>query len=206
MNTPYSLKELERRAYRSTFEDGIYDILFGLLFLIFAAIPILEAAGLSRFIGYSLLIIPPALPLLGKRLITIPRMGAVEFGPRRKSRRRLILIITGIVIFLMLPIMISTVSNGLSGSMGWMVIALLALPVFIIAVYAMDFPRLWIYAALLLAGPVESEFLLRYIGSPLNTSISFGLPGVVVLIVGLSLLFSFIQKYPKVAPEANHAG
>jgi len=206
MNAPNSLKELERRAYRSTFEDGIYDILFGLLFLIFAIIPILEAAGVSRFIGYSLLIIPAALPWLGKRLITIPRMGAVEFGPKRKSRRRLILIITGIVIFLMLPLMISIVSNGLSGSMSWMLIALFALPVFIIAVYAMDFPRLWIYAALLLAVPVESEFLLRHVGSPLNTSISFGLPGIVILIIGLGLLFRFIQKYPKMTPEANHAG
>lgn len=206
MNTHNSLKELERKAYRSTFEDGIYDILFGLIFLILALIPILEKAGISRFIGYALLLIPATLPIIGKRLITIPRMGAVEFGRKRKSRNRLLLIVTVIVILLMLPIMISMMSQGFSGSMGWMVIALLALPVFIIAVYAMDFPRLWIYAALLLAGAVESEFLLRYMSSPHNTSISFGLPGAIILIAGLNLLVKFIQKYPKTTPEANHAG
>ncbi len=94
MKTTDSLKEIERRAYRSTFEDGIYDIQFGLLFLIVACIPILEIVGISRLFGYSLLIISPILlPWLGKRYITIPRMGAVEFGPKRKSKMRLLLAI-----------------------------------------------------------------------------------------------------------------
>ena len=62
MNTTESLKKLERRAYRSTFEDGVYDIQFGLLFLVFAWIAVLEALGVSRFIGYSLFIIPLIFP------------------------------------------------------------------------------------------------------------------------------------------------
>ena len=33
MNTPLNLKELERKAYRSFYQDGIWDIFFGLMML-----------------------------------------------------------------------------------------------------------------------------------------------------------------------------
>jgi hypothetical protein len=206
MEKTESLKEVERRAYRSTFEDGIYDIQFGLLFLILAWIAILETIGISRFIGYSLLLIPIALPWPCKRYITIPRMGSVQFGPKRKSRRRLILVIAGLVIVLTLPLMIMFAADGGMGSMSWLMISALAFPVFVIAVYSMDFPRLYIYAALLVFGVVSSEFLVGYVGAPFNTIISFGLSGLIIFIVGLSLLVGFIRKYPKPTPEVNHAG
>ena len=33
MNTPLNLKELERKAFRSFYQDGIWDIFFGLMML-----------------------------------------------------------------------------------------------------------------------------------------------------------------------------
>lgn len=205
MNTTESLKQLERRAYRSTFEDGIYDIQFGLIFLILSSISLLASAGISRFAAYTLFIIPILLPLAGKRLITIPRMGAVEFGEKRKSKRRVALVIAAAVLLLMLPLIIAIAGKGVSGIVGWQLVALLALPVLAVGVYAMDFPRLWIYAALLIAGIAESEFLITRIGRPYNDLVAFGLPGVVIVSIGLNLLVRFVQKYPRSRPEANHA-
>jgi hypothetical protein len=205
MNTTESLKQLERRAYRSTFEDGIYDIQFGLIFLILCSISLLASAGISRFAAYGLFLIPIFLPFVCKRLITIPRMGSVEFGEKRKSKRRIAWVIAGAVILLMLPLMIAIAGKGVSGIVGWQLVALLGLPVFVVGIYAMDFPRLWIYAGLLIAGIAESEFLISRIGRPYNDIVAFGLPGLVVMAIGLNMLVRFIQKYPKSRPEANHA-
>ena len=143
-----SLKEIERRAYRSTFADGIYDIQFGLIFLTFASIAVLEAYSVSRYIGYSLFLIPLILPWLGKRYITVPRMGSVEFGQRRKKRRLVVLVVAAIVLFLTLPLFIMLSQQSLSGGMGWNLVAIFVAPLFVLVVYTADFPRLYIYTGL----------------------------------------------------------
>ena len=206
MNAQESLKDLERRAYRSTFQDGIYDIMFGIIFLIFAWIPILEYLNVSRLIGYAFLIIPILLPFIGKRMITIPRMGLVEFGPKRKTRSRILLYVGLGVVLLTLPLFIIMLAQGISGRMGWLLIAIFAAPIFIIAVFSLDFPRLFIYSAFLLAGVVEAEFLVAYLGEPLNSIIAFGLPGAIILTIGTAMFVEFIRQYPLTKAEANHVG
>ena len=192
------LKEIERRAYRSIFADGIYDIQFGLIFLVFAFIGILEAIGVSRFIGYALLPIPLIIPWLGKRFITIPRMGEVEFGEKRKKRKLIILIIAAVVLFLTLPLIIMIISQNQMGALGWKLIAIFAAPLFVLTVYTTDFPRLYIYAALLFASAAEAEFLLSSIGSPLNVILSFGLPGLIITAIGISFLINYVKTHPRV--------
>jgi len=205
MKSEDSLKKLERRAYRSTFDDGIYDIQFAIMFLVFAWISVLESIGLSRFYGYPLLLVPLVIPFFMKRLITIPRLGSVEFGPKRKSRRLLAIVIGAIVFILTLPLMIMISMDKLPGGIGWMMVAAFAAPIFIIAVYSMDFPRLYIYAGLLIAAVVESEMLYRYIGKPLDAIISFGLPGMIILFIGIGFLVRFIKTHPEQKLEAGSA-
>ena len=53
---------------------------------------------------------------------------------------------------------------------------------------------------------VQSEFLIAYVGEPFNAILCFGLPGILILILGLSLLVKFLRKYPKPIPENCHAG
>jgi hypothetical protein len=77
-----NLKQLEKKAYRSTFEDGLWDVYFGILVL---------GWGLSAFIKHQLDVpkafvfaMTPIFAFLalwvGKTLVTIPRMGMVQFG------------------------------------------------------------------------------------------------------------------------------
>lgn len=202
MKSADSLKELERSAYRSTLKDGVYDIAFGLVFLTLAWIPILETIGLSRFVGYSLLFISViAFPFLAKRYITIPRMGAVEFGEKRKSRTRLVLAIGVGAILLMLPVIVMIVNRNVSEQIGWPMIAMFVAPVIVIALLLLDSPRLVIYGAFLLAAVAESEFLLDYVSSPFNGLIAFGIPGAIFTVIGMTLLIKFMQKHPKATPE-----
>ena len=88
------LKSLERKAYRSIFEDGVWDLFIGLIIL---------SLGFSTFLSSILNLnelwfaIIPTLILniiafliffLGKKFITIPRLGIVKFGQKRKSKQQ----------------------------------------------------------------------------------------------------------------------
>ena len=204
METIESLKEIERRAYRSVFEDGIYDILWGALFLINALVPILYSIGVSRYYGYAALLILPLIPLIGKRIITIPRLGSVEFGPRRKSRGWLLLLAYGLVVILQLPLFIIGPGKDLVGQTQWTYIFLMAAPAVAVGVIFVNFPRWYIYLALMFLAVVQSEILASYVSGPLASVLCFGLPGVAILGYGCSLLNSFIRKYPKSHAEVAH--
>jgi hypothetical protein len=202
--TGTSLKEIERRAYRSTFSDGVYDIQFGLIFLIFALIAVFEVNGISRFVGYALLLLALVIPWLGKRYITIPRMGQVEFGRKRKKRKLIVWIAAAVVAVLILPLAIMIIKENQWSAIGWRLVAMIVAPLFVLAVYTTDFPRLYLYAALLFFGLVSAEFLHSLVGIPLNAVISFGVPGVVITGGGIALLVKFIKTHPRT--EIDYAG
>ena len=84
-----------------------------------------------------------------------------------------------------------------SGGLEWKLIVIFVLPLFVLAVYTTDFPRLYIYTALLIFSVVEAEFTLKLLGSPGNALLSFGLPGVIVTGIGVALLIRFIRTYPR---------
>jgi hypothetical protein len=191
-----SLKDIERHAYRSTFADGIYDILFGVIFLVFTVLAFLDSGGETPLPAYALLLIPLIIPWLGKRYITIPRLGAVEFGERRKTTRVIAWIAGAVILFLMLPLIIMMLAEQASGIAGLKLFAIVVAPLFVLAVYTTAFPRLYIYTGLLFAALVEAEFLLPYTGTPLNVLISFGMPGIVITGFGIALLIKFMQTHP----------
>ncbi len=203
MQNPNSLKEIERRAYRSTFSDGLYDISFGLIFIVIGLIPVLESAGISRYWGYLLFLLPLLVIWPGKRFITIPRLGAVEFGEKRRSRRKLFLILLSAALVLMLPLLLSFFFRNPSEGQRWGLVAIFAAPFTAILLFFIDFPRLYGYGLLLLFVIIESEFLIRYFGKAMYP-LYFGIPGLCILAYGLNLLFSFMKKYPRPAPEAGH--
>ena len=87
------LKSIEKKVYRSFFEDGFWDIFIGMLLLGFGL-------GWTRIIFdimeplYILIIsiiwttITFLIYYLGKKFITLPRIGTVKFGQKRKARQK----------------------------------------------------------------------------------------------------------------------
>lgn len=196
-----SLQEVERRAYQSTFEDGFYELLWGGLFLLFSLIPLVESIGISRFYCYPFILILAVIPWVGKRYITIPRYGAVEYGKKRKSRKRFTVLISIMAVIMMLPLVIMMITRGFPGGLTWRAVALIAAPVIAIGVYLMDYSRMYIYALFFFFSIVASEFLYNYIGMPYNNLITFGVPGTALIGYGFSLLIRFLKEYPKPATE-----
>jgi hypothetical protein len=206
MNQQESLSEIERKAYRSTFDDGLLEITVGLMALLLAWIPVFDSIGIPRVVGYLFLVIPMAIPLVGKRVITNPRLGIVEFRSKRKSRRLGKLLLLAVVVNFMLPVVLLVVVRGQYGGPTWPIVALIAAPLVAIAAYSLDYPRAFIYVAVMAFAVAEAEFLLPLVGSPLNSLLSFGLIGAALLLAGLALLTRFVHKYPKPPAEAHHVG
>ncbi|MFZ5980473.1 MAG: hypothetical protein ACOYVF_07550 [Candidatus Zixiibacteriota bacterium] len=203
MEKRLSLNEVERQAYRSTFEDGFYEISFGWIFWLFALLPVFESTGISRFYIYPFVLIAGLIPWLGKRFVTVPRLGAVEFGEKRKAKRRFTVLIGVIAVILMLPLWAMMFAKGFPGGMSWMTVALVAAPVIALGVFLMDYSRMYIYALLFFFSIVASEYLLDYVSFPLGNILAFGLPGAAISCFGLVLLVKFLKEYPRTNEEVS---
>ena len=104
MSHTISLKELEREAWKSVFQDGLWDIYLGLLLLAMAIGDLLSDIGVPKAwyiaIYSTLLVLPTWVQWAGRRFITLPRMGRVKFGPKRKAKLKTAVAIMYISLFL----------------------------------------------------------------------------------------------------------
>jgi hypothetical protein len=185
--------------------------MFGIGFLVLAIIPILQMVGIPRATGYGTGLLLAGLLWLTRRNVTLPRLGSVEFGPKRRTRRMLFGLIALGMLFLTLPLLIVATegyfASGLSEDLALPVAsATLVAALILIAAYMLDYPRMYVYALILVAGIPHAEFIVAYTGKPLNSLISFGLPAVAVLTYGFILLSRFLKTYPNISAETNHAG
>jgi len=211
MENSLNLKEIEKRAFRSTFQDGLWDIYLGLLLLamaIGALLADLNATPLAlwRQVIYLGLIALSILVLwVGKKVITIPRMGLIKVGPRRRRKLGKVRIVLGASVLLGLLCFIAAVYLRETPP-EWLKLAFPAvwavncLVVFSLMAYFLDFPRLYLYGVLY-ASPLSLDSLLhRAVGSDL-TFIAFGVPALVILSIGVALLVGFLRRYPMPAEE-----
>ncbi|MCP4710932.1 MAG: hypothetical protein GY869_20100 [Planctomycetes bacterium] len=202
MKHDINLKELERKAYLSTFQDGLLDIAIGAMLLVTAFSGILENAGLpprtASILGICLMLSVPLVVILGKKFITVPRMGMVKFSPARQAQREkaiaalvLTLLITAVVAALAM-----TRTANFDGFKSHVVgVILIAVPLSVLA-YFLQFNRLYIIA--LLAGIAE------LIHSFIDNYWVFATAGVIICSMGLYMFVRFLKTYPKSSEEFSH--
>jgi len=207
MTETMNLKEVEKRAYTSSFQDGLWDIFMGLL--LFAMFSELLFSAIGRSWGYIIpepmgnlsvsQVVLSALALLvlfaGKRLVTIPRMGVARFGPRRRARlwKIGIVFVNTLIVGLLFALEIVP-SMGLPLPLvAWIMVSGLG---FGLAAYLLDFSRLYFYAALFAASPV-SFVLLKQAGFPIVGLSVVAVSAAIMIAAGIVLLFRFLRKYPR---------
>lgn len=202
------LKALEKKAYRSIFEDGIWDLFIGILVLSF---------GLGPFIGLFIniselwdVMIPSVIINIiaflifyfGKKYITIPRIGVVKFGPKRKSKQLKLKIFLIVVFFINLVLMILPLTNLINYSQIQPLIVFLLLGLvgftlpFCIIAYFLDFTRLYYYSFSIGISFFLNQILTPFVSYPLGNIIIFSIIGVSIVIIGLSYFIRFLKKYP----------
>jgi hypothetical protein len=199
MNEEIDLKKVEKQTYRFTFTDGLYDMAYGSLLFITAIAPILREILYPSYILF--MILPPSLILLlGKRFITVPRIGIVKFNLNRtKSRNKI-----GLLIAILFPITVLMVVLTFLGlyniKVGGYIVpvggGLFALILLSLIAYIMDYQHFYLYGVSIGLGLPLAALLKPIFGEPLHYIISFGISGTLILIYGIFTLIKFIKKYP----------
>ena len=202
MTKEVNLKEMEKKAWKSCFQDGLWDILLGLILVGFGIAPLIEEiTGITYLISLIILLsLGYIIFYSGKKYITVPRIGNVKFGPKRKLKKIKVVIILAIsVIFGLAAIVLTQTdlkSYNIDVSIWGIIFAINALIVFSLMAYYLDFPRLYIYSIFFAISIFIIETSSSHVGSTYDTVIGFGMFGVVVLLVGLLHLTRFVRRYP----------
>jgi len=205
MDSSIDLKELERKAYRTTFRDGFLDIALG-LFLIGSAVAGLfqDNKPIRLIITALIVLVPLTIFFLGKKKITVPRMGIVRFGPERKARKKkvAVIILSAVILSSILALMAMTntmpffLVEHLKGYGSATAFGLLAFTMFLFGGYYNDIPRLYLYGFLFGGSLFLSECYYNKVGIVIHSSVWFGVSGLIMLITGITLLTKFIRDYP----------
>jgi hypothetical protein len=185
-----SLKQISRKTNVQYFEDGIWDIMIGFIFLL-VGVAVWYDMNLISLAPLLLLISPPLI----KKRVTLPRTGHI----RIKKQRKTLVSVTFIALVFLLEggILYLGVLNPSSNSLvqfftqNLLLLSgvMIAITLVFIAWY-MDFQRLYAYAAL----TVLVFAIMRWWGH--LAGISLTLTGLLILMIGLLVLNKFIKDHP----------
>ena len=202
MNAPLNLKELERKAFRSFYQDGIWDIFFGIMMFAmytFTLFDNLENKAL-RILGMLFLEIFAVFFLIyGKKLITAPRLGEVKFGTQRtKNLGKIILVnLFSLIVLAAFAFLKNSQPDlfNLENSELYSAVGMGVWIAFITSVmaYFLDFDRLYIYA--LIYGSTFSAVLL------LDLPILFLAASLLMLIPGAIIFTRFMMTTKPIQGE-----
>jgi hypothetical protein len=212
MFTHLNLKEIERKAFRSTYQDGLLDICISSVVGSMALLDFIVVQDDSPWLYLVLAFLGICAGQLvfwaGKVFIILPRMGQVKFSEIRRKRSKTLVFILAVVVLVQVGIVLLTAGTwaipawgdklqelfpGRSAS-GLLVAAVGALfvgPSMMAIAYFIDFPRGY-YIALVMSLGV---FLMIWFGQPL---IQVG-AAFLILIPGLVQFVQFLRQYPLIA-------
>ena len=202
MTQKISLKEAERKVFRATFQDGLWDIFIGCVVLQFAIAPLLSSRlgdfwSSSVFLPFWALVF--GVVWLVRKSVVVPRLGSVKFGPARKTQLTkftALMVVINLIAFIigLFFAMRFDVSSGLlyMAAFGFIVLVLSS-----VAAYYLECPRLFIYGLLFVLSLIIGEWLYAYFrvthhGFP----ITFGITAGIIMITGIVLFMRLLRHYP----------
>ncbi len=208
MTEDIDLKVLEKKVYQRYFEDGLWDIFLSLIILSIGVAPLFSLLlnipdpwnDIIPALGVNILAF--LIFYFGKKYITVPRIGFVKFGPKRKAKQKklkLFLFIVFIVNIILFILPFSGITSYIQIEQ-YIIFLLLGFGFFTfpfcVVAYFLDFTRLYYYAFSLGIGLFLTYLLEPTLGNPLNTILIFGGIGGVILIIGLIYFIRFLKQFP----------
>lgn len=190
------LADLERSAWRSNFDDGLFDLLLGSMLLL---------NWLGGVVPNNRLLYPFFFALVGayvvvKRMVVLPRTGVARFAAPRRQRKVLSMALLLAPLLLGLAVMVLTSLSGTSAA--WLrahpIVFHSAFPLMVVLVFSglaslLEVPRIHAIGVIMaLAFGVD---LWR------DSATGFLVGGVLVCIPGIVLLTRFLRRYPPLTPE-----
>jgi len=216
MSQELDLKALERKAFRSTYQDGLWDINLGLIVIGMAIFVFRPEEGYSALNILGLMaacLVANLIFWAGKKFITVPRLGQVRFGEIRKQKARTLAIIMAVFVLVQGGIVLLTALSWRNPELGAKILSVLNAgdmerlavatvgslfvgPSFILIAYFNDFLRGY-YIAILMALAV---FLMILFNQPIYPLVIGGL----IVAPGLVLLVQFLRQHPLPSQEVHH--
>jgi len=193
MQEPLDLEDIESSAFRAYFEDGMLDIFFGVMFLI---------SGVRSAFDHpivSLLILAAVLaPILGKRYITIPRLGVVKFGAVREHRRlNLLLVIVAAVLISSLILVMSMTTDVLDGRiLGDLIFGAMTIVITYSIGRFVEYPLLVVHGVIFAVIAMVSGLY----GNDVS-AVAWLVGGSISTLIGLANLSKFLGRYPVLPME-----
>lgn len=196
-------RDMNRKLMLSIHQDGLLDVLAGLIVVTFGLIPILDNSGLNpgirQVVFLSFYFFEVFAVIWLKRRITLPRTGLVLLLKKKQTKLSLILLLVNVLLFVILagsyafqiPIWEVFGSYQLSVPLG-----LIFLIMFTVSGALLKAPRFYLYGILVMVTFVLFEHLynlgvVKEHGIPAAGFISGGL----IVGSGLLILVGFIRKY-----------
>ena len=211
MSTSINLKELERKAFLRTYEDGLYEIYLGGMLISFSvfAFNIFPGETFESITALVLYLCGMALSglvyWLGKKYITLPRIGLVKFGQPRQKRTRDLVVVLSIIVgvqvmvvllqfgVLAIPTLHARVAPYLGDPGGMQLIVAIAAALFVapgmlMIAYFTEIPGGYYHAAVL---SIAIFMMIIF-----NQAWWMVAGGFFILLPGVVHFVRFLQKYP----------
>ena len=201
MSDNKTLKAVDRKIFKSYFEDGLLDMFLAAFFLMFTVVLFLSVP-LGDFWGTMIF-----LPFLGvvylvlryiRRRVVIPRIGSVKWGEMRKKKLRtwttIMLVINVIFLFLGVVSFFRPNASGYTVSIGFSVTMLI---LFTAAGYMLDFSFLYVYGILIALALPVGEWLYQNAGfSHHGWPVVFGTLSGIMFARGLYKFITLVKETP----------
>ncbi|MFC1553265.1 hypothetical protein ACFL7D_01415 [candidate division KSB1 bacterium] len=188
------LKKIEKKAFLSVSQDGLFDIFIGYMFLVLGVSGLTEgwfpSQDANSIVSMVFMLSGPVFFMLAKKFIIAPRIGEVKFGQKRKMARKKVIIILALFIIITslsgnLFINDTLPNSPLMSSLTMGVVIFIPLS---IAAYYFNNTRLYFTAFLAALVEVMYNYAGGYIG--------ICILGSVIILIGLTVFINFLKKHP----------
>ena len=215
MSGQISLKEAERKAFRTKYDDGLLDVFMGGILAIFAIAPYLsESMGdfWSSLVFLPIWALLYLTILLVRKHVVTPRVGAVKFSQRRKTRMLKFTVVMMIInaAGLILGLLAARYFGEPPEYIYTIAISLLLLTGFSAAAYYLDVPRYYVYGVLAWLTPLAGEWLWNQgFAAHHGFPVTFGILSGIMVLTGLVVFIRLLRENPLPGGEtpsknANH--
>jgi hypothetical protein len=196
--TEDELRRLERSTYRAAADSGLWDMFLAGVLAMLAIGPLLSVR-MGDFWASAVFVPIWVAALVAIRIVQArvvrPRLGRVEFAPRRKRRLAslgVVMLAVNLVAVVLGVVAAARVPTG--GALAPLGLSLTLLVGFSTAAFFLEIPRVFGYGVLLAAAPPVGEALFQgghasHHGFP----VVFGVSALVVLLSGI---FRFVRFLP----------
>lgn len=209
MSQQISLREAERKAFKTKVDDGLWDILLGSFFLSFVA-AIYLSPKFGDFWSSTIIIPGSGLTFLViwviRKYIVTPRMGTVKFGKIRKTKlmRFTIAMLAFNIIAFVLGLVALLTFGKVSGLMISAIFGLILMIAFSIGAYFVEITRFYLYGLYFGITPMLGEWLwnqgyVTHHGLP----IIFGAAAGLMIITGLIVFIRLLHNNPPLASDTT---